>query len=90
MEVVCASNWKMVYLVARSTCDGGRPKSSEVALASPVGQGLGSSLGKLHSLSGKPSKGSSEDGGRRKGLATAAALGQWWRAVALAFHGELQ
>jgi hypothetical protein len=80
----------MVYLVARSMRCGGRPKSGEVALASPVRQGLGSSLEKLHSLSGKPSKGSGEAGGRREGLATAAVLGQWWRAVALAFHDELQ
>jgi hypothetical protein len=89
-EVVGASNWKMVYLVARSTCGGGRPKSGEVALASPARQGLGSSLGKLHSLSGKPSKGSGKAGGRRERLATAAVLGKWWWAVALAFHGELQ
>jgi hypothetical protein len=66
-EVVGASNWKMVYLVARSTCGGGRPKSDEVVLASPTGQGLGSSLGKLHSLSGKPSKGSGEAGVDGKG-----------------------
>jgi hypothetical protein len=138
-EVVGASNWKMVYLVAQSTCGGGRPKSDEVALASPARQGLGSSLGKLHSLSGKSSKGSGSMGkaghggraravvaggrsptrlrsllrrgrvsaqawesftasrgsrprarGRWERLATAAVLGQWWRAVALAFHGELQ
>jgi hypothetical protein len=67
----------------------GRPKSGEVALAAPVGQGLDSSLEKLHGLSGKLSKGLGEDGGQRKGLATAAVLGQWWRAVALAFRGEL-
>jgi hypothetical protein len=80
----------MAHLVARSTCSGGRPKSSEVALASLARQGLGSSLGKLHSLSGKPSKGLGEAGGRRERLATAAVLGQCWRAVALAFHDELR
>jgi hypothetical protein len=80
----------MVYLVARSTCGGGRPKSSEVTLASPARQGLGSSLGKLHSFTGKPSKGSGEAKGQREWLATAAVLGQWWRAVVLAFHDELR
>jgi hypothetical protein len=80
----------MAHLVAQSTCGGGRPKSDEVALASPAGQGLGSSLEKLHSLSRKPSRGSGEDGGRRKRLATAAVLGHWWRAVVLAYHGELR
>jgi hypothetical protein len=89
-EVVGASNWKMVYLVARSMCGGGRPKSGEVALASPARQGLGSSLGKLHSLSEKPSKGSGEAGGRWERLAKTAVLGQWWWAVALAFHGKLR
>jgi hypothetical protein len=54
--------------------------------------GVGSwlKLGKLHGLSGKLSKGSGEDGGLRKRLATAAMLGQWWRAVALASRGELR
>jgi hypothetical protein len=59
-------------------------------LASLARQGLGSSLGKLHSLLGKPSKGSGEARGRRERLATTAMLGQWWRVVALAFHGELR
>jgi hypothetical protein len=80
----------MAHLVARSMCGGGRPKSSEVALAAPAGQGLVSSLEKLHGLSGMLSKSTGEAGGRRKRLATAAVLGQWWRAVALAFRGELQ
>jgi hypothetical protein len=44
-------------------CGGGRPKSGEVALAAPAGQGLGSSLEKLHGLSGKLSKGLGEAGG---------------------------
>jgi hypothetical protein len=80
----------MAHLVARSTRGGGRPKSSEVALAVPAGQGLGSSLEKLHDLLGKLSKGLGEVGGLQKRLATAAVLRQWWRAVALAFHGELR
>jgi hypothetical protein len=52
----------MAHLVARSTCGGGWPKSSEVALAAPVGQGLDSSLEKLHDLLGKLSKGLGEAG----------------------------
>jgi hypothetical protein len=80
----------MALVVARSTCSGGRPKSGEVALAAPAGQGLGSSLEKLQGLSGNLSKGSGEVGGRRKRLATATVLGQWWRAVALAFRGALR
>jgi hypothetical protein len=47
-------------------------------------------LGKLHSFTGKPSKGSGEAKGQREWLATAAVLGQWWRAVVLAFHDELR
>jgi hypothetical protein len=65
----------MAHLVARSTCSGGRPKSGEVALATPAGQGLGSSLEKLHDLSGKLSKVLGEAGGLRKRLATAVVLG---------------
>jgi hypothetical protein len=56
----------MAYLGARSTCGGGQPKSGEVALAALVGQGLGSSLEKLHGLPGKFSKGSGEARGQRK------------------------
>jgi hypothetical protein len=80
----------MAHLVARSTCGGGRVKSGEVALAAPAGQGLGSSLEKIHGLSGKLSKGLGEAGGQWKRLTTAAMLGQWWRAVALAFRHELR
>jgi hypothetical protein len=65
-------------------CGGGRPKSSEVALAAPMGQGLGSSLEKPHGLSGRFPR------ARRKMLATTAVLGQWWQAVVLAFHDELR
>jgi hypothetical protein len=52
----------MAHLVAWFTRGGGRPKSGEVTLAAPTGQGLGSSLEKPHSLSGKLSKGSGEAG----------------------------
>jgi hypothetical protein len=80
----------MAHLVAWSTCGGGRPKSGEVALAAPVRQGLGSNLEKPHGLSGKLSKCLGEARGRRKRLATAAVLGQWCWAVALAFRSELR
>jgi hypothetical protein len=80
----------MAHLVARSTCGGGRAKSGEVALAAPAGQGLSSSLDKIHGLSGKLSNGLGEAGGQRKRLTTAAVLGKWWRAVALAFRHELR
>jgi hypothetical protein len=52
-DAVGARNWRMAHSVIRSTRGGGWSKSGEVALASPVRQCLGSSLGKLHSLSGK-------------------------------------
>jgi hypothetical protein len=45
----------MTHRVTRSTRGGGRPKSGEVMLASPVRQCLGSSLGKILRLSGKSS-----------------------------------
>jgi hypothetical protein len=56
-DAVGARNWRMAYRVVRSTRGGGWSKSGEVVLASPVRQCLGSSLGKLHGLSGKPSRG---------------------------------
>jgi hypothetical protein len=75
-EVMVAKNLGMAHLVVRSTCGGGRPKSGEVDLTVPAGQGLGSSLGRRHDLSGKLSKGSGEVGGLREWLATAAVLGR--------------
>jgi hypothetical protein len=57
----------MAHPVARFTCGGGWAKSSEVALAASVRQGLGSSLEKLHDLSGKLSKGLGEAGGSIEG-----------------------
>jgi hypothetical protein len=71
-EVVGTSNWKMVYLVARSTCGGGRPKSGEGDPAAPVRQGLSSRLKKLHGPTGKLSRGSGE----------ARCLREWLAAVA--------
>jgi hypothetical protein len=56
-DAVGARNWRIAHRVTRSTRGGGRPKSDDVALASLVRQCLGSSLEKLHSLSGKPSRG---------------------------------
>jgi hypothetical protein len=71
-EVVGASNWTMVYLVARSTRGGGRPKSGEGDPAAPVRQGLGSCLEKLQGSTGKLSRGSGE----------ARCLREWLAAVA--------
>jgi hypothetical protein len=59
----------MVYLVARSMCGGGRPKSGEGDPAAPVRQGLGSCLKKLHGFTGKLSRGSGEARYLRKWLA---------------------
>jgi hypothetical protein len=56
-DAVGARNWRMAHRVTLSTRGGGRPKSGDVALASPVRQCFGSSLEKLHSLSGNPSRG---------------------------------
>jgi hypothetical protein len=56
-DAVGTRNWRMAHRVVRYTRGGGWPKSGDVALASPAKQCLGSSLGKLHSLSGKSSRG---------------------------------
>jgi hypothetical protein len=69
---------------------GGRPKSGEGESASPVRQWLDSSLEKLHGFTGKRSRGWGKAGVQQKGLATTVVLGQRWRAVVLAFHGELR
>ena len=82
---------RMAHLVAQSTRGGGRSKTGQVALAVSVGQGLGSSLEKLHGLSRKLSKGSGEVGGLRKRLATVAMLGSGggrWRMLFAANSGE--
>jgi hypothetical protein len=80
----------MAHRIALSTRGGGRPKSGEVESASPVRQCLSSSLEKLHGSTGKQSRGWCATGGQQEGLATTAVLGQRWRAVVLAFHGELR
>jgi hypothetical protein len=59
----------MVYLVARSTCGGGRPKSGEGSPAALVRQGLASRLKKLHGPTGKLFRGSGEAGCLREWLA---------------------
>jgi hypothetical protein len=73
-EVVGARNLGMAHLEVRSTCDSGRLNSGEDDLTVPAGQGLGSSLERLHGLSGKLSKGSGEVGGLREWLAMMASL----------------
>jgi hypothetical protein len=60
----------MVNLVARSTCDVGRPKSGDGDLAVPVRQGLDPCLEKLHGSTGTLSRGSGEARGLWKWLAT--------------------
>ena len=75
-EVVGASNWKMVYLVARFTCGGGWPKSGEGDPSALVRQGLDSRLKKLHGSTRKLPRGLGEARGRRERLTTAAMLGQ--------------
>jgi hypothetical protein len=50
----------MVHLIARSTSDGGRPKSGDGDLAVSVRQGLNPCLEKLHGFSGKLSRGLGE------------------------------
>jgi hypothetical protein len=64
----------MVYLLAQSTCGGGRPKSGEGDPAALVRQCLGSRLKKLHGTTGKLSRGSGE----------ARCLREWLVAVASA------
>jgi hypothetical protein len=54
---VGARNWTKTHWLARSTRGGGRPKSGEGEIASPVRQCLGSSLEKLHGFTGKRSRG---------------------------------
>jgi hypothetical protein len=80
----------MAHRISVPTRGGGRPKSGVGESASPLRQCLGSSLEKLHGFTGKWSRCWGEAGGQQKGLATMAVLGQRWRAVVLAFHGELR
>jgi hypothetical protein len=62
---MCATNWKMVQRLTRSTCAGGFLNSGEHDCANPVMRVLGSSLSKLHGLTRKLSEGldrTEEDG----------------------------
>jgi hypothetical protein len=80
----------MAHRISLPTRGGRRPKSGEGESASPVRQCLDSSLEDLHGFTGKRSRGWGEARGQQKGLATTAELGWRWRAVVLAFHGELR
>jgi hypothetical protein len=71
----------MVHLVARSTCGGGRPKSSDGDLAVPVRQGLDPCLEKLHGSTGTLSRGSGEARVSRNGWPRWPALGWLGRAA---------
>jgi hypothetical protein len=62
----------MVYLVARSTRGGGRPKSGEGGPAASMRQGLGSCLEKLDGTTVKLSRGSGEARCLRRWLAAVA------------------
>ena len=76
VEAMRARNREMVQWFTRSTCSGGVTNSGERDRTVPVGLVLGSSMGKLHDLSRKLSKGSdrAEVGG--SGFATVGALGR--------------
>jgi hypothetical protein len=52
VEAMHARNREIVQWITRSTCSGGFTNSGERDLTAPVGLVLGSSLGKLHGLSG--------------------------------------
>jgi hypothetical protein len=68
----------MVYLVARYTHGGGRPKSGEGDPAASVRQVLGSRLEKLHGSTGKLSRGSGEARCLQEWLATVAGARVAW------------
>jgi hypothetical protein len=71
----------MVQWITQSTCSGGVMNSGECDCAVPVGLVLGSSFGKLYSLSRKLSEGSDRAEVGENGLATAGALGRLWRVL---------
>jgi hypothetical protein len=87
---VDARNWTKTHWLARSTHGGGKPKSGEGEIASPVRQCLGSSLEKLHGFSGSDPGARARLEFNKKGVATMAKPGQGWRAAVLAFHDELR
>jgi hypothetical protein len=71
-DVVGARNWRIGHRVTRSTRGDGRPKSGDVALASPVRQCLSSSLEKLSPPLGEAVQG----------------LGRGWGSMGRASHGS--
>ena len=62
-----ARNWSETHWLVRSTRGGGRPKSGEGEIASPVRQCLGASLEKLHGFTGERSRGLGEARVQQKG-----------------------
>jgi hypothetical protein len=69
---VCARNWRTAHQIARSTRAGGRPKSGEDDLGSPVKFCRVQGLGKLHKLLAKLSERLARLGSDWIGLATVA------------------
>jgi hypothetical protein len=72
----------MAYRRARSTRDGGRPKSGEGDPGLPVKFCRVRGLGKFHGLMAKLTKGLAQLGHDWRELATAAEARKAWRAVA--------
>jgi hypothetical protein len=72
-EKICmgARNWSETHWLARSTRDGGRPKSGEVDLGPPVKSGLVRGLGELHGLLVELAEALARLKGGWSGLATA-------------------
>jgi hypothetical protein len=62
-----ARNWSETHWLVRSTRGGGRPKSGEGGIASPVRQCLGASLEKLHGFTGERFRGLGEARVQQKG-----------------------
>jgi hypothetical protein len=81
---------KMVYQRARSTRDGGRPKSGEGDLGLPVMFCRVRGLGKLHGLMVKLTEGLVWLGRDWRELATAVEAWKAWRAVARRARGKFR
>jgi hypothetical protein len=69
-EGVCVRNWTTAHRIARSTCTGGRPKSGEDDLGSPVKLCRVREPGKLHKLLAKLTERLARLGSDQSGLAT--------------------
>jgi hypothetical protein len=67
-----ARNWTKTHWLARSTRNGGRPKSGEVDLGPSVKSGLVRGLGKLHGPLAELAEALARLGGGWSGLATVA------------------